>query len=100
MVLRINSRENQDEVKTPRKTRRPKRSKVRDSGDWVLKKENLLFDSLRSYSQSAEEMEQSLTALYQRFKSQTKTFDMVLKALSLGLTYGGVRGIPGKAVRL
>jgi hypothetical protein len=62
MVLRINSRANQDEVKTPGKTQRPKRSKVRDSGDWILNKENLLFDPLRSYSQSAEEMEQSVTS--------------------------------------
>ena len=78
MVLRINSRENQDEVKTPRKTRHPKRSKVRDSGDWVLKKENLLFDSLRSYSQSAEEMVQSVTALYQHPKLKKLVAEMVI----------------------
>jgi hypothetical protein len=41
----------------------------------------------------------SLSAIYQRFKSQTKMFDMLFKALSLGLTYGGARGIPGKAAR-
>jgi hypothetical protein len=74
MVLRITYRKNKDEVKTPGKTQRPKRSKVRDCGDWVLKKKNLLFDPLRSYSQSAEEMEQSVTAISALINKDWKCF--------------------------